>query len=296
MAESAQLSCRVLLANPVKEIGLQLATWLREAGCDIMLEEEGSTVLKTIQQRPVDLAILDLALPGVAVLELLPQVRRVPEGFAILVTGPLSAGYMADLVHQQGANGYLTLPTSREQFFDAVEKARKDHSLRTEPTPTSGSMPLDQPGETRSSGPSNEPAATSPSPGEGSGERFSVLLVEDNTKVRFVIREVLLQSGYQVKDAESSEEALRFCEGVEQPIHLLLTDVLLPGMTGPQLFEQLVQRWPKMKVLFLSGLAACEIVSRGMLTADTPLLEKPFTPTVLLAKITEVLGTSSPGP
>ncbi|MCP4514842.1 MAG: response regulator, partial [Delftia sp.] len=81
----------------------------------------------------------------------------------------------------------------------------------------------------------------------------TILLVEDDPAVRLVTRQFLRDSGYTVLEAARGDEALRLCEQRQGPIHLLLTDVIMPGMSGDQLAEHLAQIRPDMRVLYLSG-------------------------------------------
>ncbi len=116
----------------------------------------------------------------------------------------------------------------------------------------------------------------------------TVLLVEDNEKARGLVARILRESGYDVHDAGLPEDALRFCEEYEGPIHLLLSDVVMPQMSGPTLSKQILERRPETRALFVSGYIESaddvDIVSSG---AD--FLQKPFTPTELLETVRRVL-------
>ncbi|MFA5909147.1 MAG: response regulator [Vicinamibacterales bacterium] len=117
----------------------------------------------------------------------------------------------------------------------------------------------------------------------------AVLLVEDNVALSMLATRVLERAGYTVLGAATGEEALRLLERHEEPVHLLLSDVVMPGMSGRQLSEQLAQTHPGMKVLYMSGYTGDTIVRHGVLEAQTPFLNKPFTATALLRKVREVL-------
>ena len=95
--------------------------------------------------------------------------------------------------------------------------------------------------------------------------------------------------GYKVLEASQGEEALRVGEQHRGPIHLLLTDVVMPGLSGRQVAEALRQRHPAMKVLFVSGYTDDAVVRHGVLEAETAFLQKPFTPVALANKVREVL-------
>ena len=117
----------------------------------------------------------------------------------------------------------------------------------------------------------------------------TILLVEDNAAVRTLATRVLEPAGYTVFGAATGEEALRLLERQEEPVHLLLSDVVLPGMSGRQLAERLAQTRPGMKVLYMSGYTGDTIVLQGVLEAQMHFLNKPFTAAALLRKVREVL-------
>ena len=111
----------------------------------------------------------------------------------------------------------------------------------------------------------------------------TVLLVEDEDIVRRLTAEMLESQGYRVIAAAGPDEALE----VTEPYDLLLTDVVMPSMTGPELAERLVERRPGVGVLFMSGYSAAAVADRSALIAD--LLEKPFTIEQLACKVREAL-------
>jgi PAS domain S-box-containing protein len=117
----------------------------------------------------------------------------------------------------------------------------------------------------------------------------TVLLVEDEHDLRLLATEILDGAGYAVLVAAGPSEALERARGHPGPIHLLLTDVVMPGMSGRDLAERLVPLHPETKVLYMSGYAADTIVRHGVLNPGTNLLQKPFTPDALTGKVREVL-------
>jgi PAS domain S-box-containing protein len=120
----------------------------------------------------------------------------------------------------------------------------------------------------------------------------TILLVEDALRVRAVVREILEMNGYNVLEARHGVEALEISERHQGPIHLMVTDVVMPQMSGRELAQRLQPLRPDMKVLYMSGYTDDAIVRHGVLGAGMAFLSKPFTPDALALKIHEVLGTS----
>jgi CheY-like chemotaxis protein len=119
----------------------------------------------------------------------------------------------------------------------------------------------------------------------------TILLVEDNDDIRAIAREILTEQGYTLLDAADGDRALRISKDHRGPIHLLLTDVVMPGMGGRKLAEELCAGRPEMQVLYVSGHADDIIVHSGVLHGDQAFLGKPFTPLGLARKVRETLGT-----
>lgn len=117
----------------------------------------------------------------------------------------------------------------------------------------------------------------------------TILLVEDEAMVRGLAREVLEMSGYRVLEASHGAEALRLCEEHSGPIHLMLTDVIMPGISGPQLVERAVKLHPEMRAVYMSGYAEEAVAEDGLLSDDAPFIRKPFPPRELAAKVRGVL-------
>jgi two-component system, cell cycle sensor histidine kinase and response regulator CckA len=117
----------------------------------------------------------------------------------------------------------------------------------------------------------------------------TILLVENSEPLRALAREFLKSSGYAVLEAENGTEALGIANAFATPIHLLLTDVIMPGMGGKQLAGQLTSLRPGTKVLYMSGYSDDAIVQSGMLGTEMIFLEKPFTRDILLRKVRGVL-------
>jgi CheY-like chemotaxis protein len=117
----------------------------------------------------------------------------------------------------------------------------------------------------------------------------TVLLVEDEESVRRLARQILEQSGYRVLEASVGTEAVRLCQEYQQPIDLLLTDVIMPESSGREVAERLRKLRPNIKVLFTSGYTDEAIVHHGVLDQGVEFIQKPFSPGALARKVREVL-------
>jgi CheY-like chemotaxis protein len=123
----------------------------------------------------------------------------------------------------------------------------------------------------------------------------TILLVEDDSDIREIAHEILTRQGYTVLDAADADQSLWLIKDHPGPVHLLLTDVVMPGMGGRKLAGQLSAARPEMRVLYMSGHTDDVIVHSGVLHGDMAFLRKPFTPLGLALKVREVLDARSPG-
>ncbi|MFP4350577.1 MAG: PocR ligand-binding domain-containing protein [Desulfococcaceae bacterium] len=133
----------------------------------------------------------------------------------------------------------------------------------------------------------SEAARTQPAADPGGSE--TILVVEDNQQVRELTNTILEREGYRVLSAHSGESALVELNRHQGPVHLLLTDVVMPDMNGRELFDKISATHPHMKVLYMSGYTDNVIAHRGVLDADIGFIQKPFVVTGLAAKVREVL-------
>lgn len=120
--------------------------------------------------------------------------------------------------------------------------------------------------------------------------RATILLAEDDPELRSVLRRILTRMGHEVITAESGQEALAVAEGRAE-VPLLVTDVLMPGLGGPEVYERLRARWPNLRVLFVSGHAAGERIPSGK-GGQVAFLAKPFSPDALRQQVTAMLAAT----
>jgi CheY-like chemotaxis protein len=118
----------------------------------------------------------------------------------------------------------------------------------------------------------------------------TVLVVEDQTQVRKYTAKALESYGYHVIQAESAGEALAMCERERSGIDLVLTDVIMPAMSGGELADQLAKQLPRIKVLFMSGHTDDVIMHHGVLKKGTEIVQKPFSPETLAKKVQQMLA------
>ncbi|HEU6452301.1 MAG TPA: ATP-binding protein, partial [Gemmatimonadaceae bacterium] len=117
----------------------------------------------------------------------------------------------------------------------------------------------------------------------------SVLLVEDDNALRYVASRSLRTYGYHVLEAHNGREALELCERHEGPIHIVVTDLVMPEMSGSELASRIADHRPGISVLLMSGYAGDEVARRNIARSDAAFIEKPFTGDALAARVREVL-------
>jgi len=121
----------------------------------------------------------------------------------------------------------------------------------------------------------------------------TVLVVEDEDALREVTRRLLTRQGYQIITAANGTEAVAAARSHRGSIHLLLTDVIMPHMLGKEVAETITAGRPDLRVLYMSGSAQPLLAAQGRLDPNVTLLNKPFTETELLAKVSDVLACQS---
>lgn len=120
----------------------------------------------------------------------------------------------------------------------------------------------------------------------------TILLVDGEALLRRLIRRILQAHGYMVLEASRGMDALQICQQHEGPIHLLLTDVLMPEMNGQNLAERVTALRPHIRVLYMSGYTDSALVALFELKTETAFIQKPFIPDALASKVREILGAT----
>ncbi len=124
----------------------------------------------------------------------------------------------------------------------------------------------------------------------------TILVAEDEPMVRNLVGTLLQNQGYHVICASNGPEALRLSDEHSGVIDLLLTDMVMPGMSGPELAREITARRPSLKVLYMSGYTEYAVVDQGVLEKVQSFIWKPFTNAALAQKVREVLDGPAPAP
>ncbi len=121
----------------------------------------------------------------------------------------------------------------------------------------------------------------------------TILLAEDEPSVRQLAAKILRQRGYKVIESADGRSALAAAATVDGELHMLVTDVVMPDLSGPEVAKRLLERRPGVKVLYMSGYTDDAVLQHGVMTKEKPFLQKPFTPGALAQKVREVLDARS---
>jgi DNA-binding response OmpR family regulator len=118
----------------------------------------------------------------------------------------------------------------------------------------------------------------------------TAVVVEDQDQLRDLVCRTLRQSGYTVLDATDGASAIRMVSGHPGAVNILITDVVLPGMNGRELYDRLLRQRPGLRVLFMSGYSGDILSENGVTTEGVDLIQKPFTLQAFTAKVRDVLN------
>jgi two-component system, response regulator len=230
------------------------------------------------------LVLLDRNLPVVDGLQVLRELRHHPRTWALPVVLLTSSNLEHDVVesYRLGANSFVQKPLEFTKFRELVRRLGEYWLTINEPPPAF--------------------AAQLPSPTKGLPDRIvrevevspvrgseTIFLVEDEAAVRVAARRLLDRFGYHVIEAPDAEEALALAVKHSEPIHLLLTDIVMPRMNGRELAMVFTRLHPEARVMFMSGYTDDEVLRRDVSHAESWYLQKPFSPAVLDRKVREAL-------
>jgi two-component system, cell cycle sensor histidine kinase and response regulator CckA len=167
--------------------------------------------------------------------------------------------------------------------YGIVKQSKGYISVRSEPGQGTTFKVYLPRAEESSQAKSRETITTAPQSSE------TILLVEDEDAVRELTRMVLLTKGYKVLEAASGEEALKICESHSGPIHLMVTDVIMPNVSGQELARRMATLRPETKVLYTSGYTGAAIQQPEISNLESPLLQKPFNSETLARQVRQML-------
>jgi signal transduction histidine kinase/ActR/RegA family two-component response regulator len=193
------------------------------------------------------------------------------------------------IVQQSGGHIQVDSELGRGTTFRIYFPIARDEGVLPPPRTAHRLTPLSVESAAAASGPLGVDASLRSAPGE------TVLLVEDGEALREVLHRVLLELGYVVCVAKDGEEAVAVSASHEGPIHLLITDVVMPNMGGRELALELWQTRPETRVLFMSGYTEDAILHQGLRRATVGFIGKPFRPDFLASKVREMLDSADAG-
>jgi CheY-like chemotaxis protein len=139
-----------------------------------------------------------------------------------------------------------------------------------------------------------EARTAAPSGQSGKEHKHTVLVVDDEEGLRTLVCRTLRAGGYGTLEAAHGAEALEVMENAPEPVDLVVTDVVMPGMDGRELGRRLTQRWPSVPVLYISAYDVNDIFRRGSPRSSAPFLQKPFPAEGLITRVQQLLSSRSP--
>jgi two-component system cell cycle sensor histidine kinase/response regulator CckA len=139
-----------------------------------------------------------------------------------------------------------------------------------------------------------EATTAAPSGSTGREHKPTVLVVDDEEGLRSLVCRTLRAEGYGTLEAAHGAEALEILEKAAEPIDLVVTDVVMPGMDGRELGRRLTQRWPTLPVLYISAYDVNDIFQRGSPRSSAPFLQKPFPAEGLITRVQQLLSSRFP--
>lgn len=139
-----------------------------------------------------------------------------------------------------------------------------------------------------------EAATAAPAEPSAKEPRQTVLVVDDEEGLRTLVCRTLRDEGYGTLEAAHGAEALELIENAAEPVDLVVTDMVMPGMDGRELGRRLAQRWPTLPILYISAYDVNDIFRRGSPRTSAPFLQKPFPAEELITSVQQLLASRSP--
>jgi CheY-like chemotaxis protein len=227
--------------------------------------------------------LLDLNLPVVNGLQVLSELRRHPRTWALPVVLLTSSNLEHDVAesYRLGVNSFVQKPLEFTKFRELVRRLGECWLTINEPPPASA---VHLPSLEALPDPIMRDGAVPPARGSE-----TIFLVEDEAAVRVAARRILDRLGYHVIEAPGAEEALALAVKHREPVHLLLTDIVMPRMNGRELAKVFTRLHSEARVVFMSGYSDDEIMRQDVSHAETWYLQKPFSSDALGHKVREAL-------
>jgi two-component system, response regulator len=229
------------------------------------------------------LVLLDLNLPVVNGLQVLSELRRHPRTWALPVVLLTSSNQEHDVAesYRLGVNSFVQKPLEFTKFRELVRRLGEYWLTINEPPPASASHL-----SSLEALPDRIMREGTVPPARGSE---TILLVEDEAAVRVAARRILDRFGYHVIEAPGAEEALALAVKHGEPVHLLLTDIVMPRMSGRELAKVFTRLHSEARVVFMSGYTDDDVLRRDVSRTGTWYLQKPFSADALARKVREAL-------
>jgi len=120
-----------------------------------------------------------------------------------------------------------------------------------------------------------------------------VLVVEDENSIRYIMARTLRECGYTVLEAAGGPQALEILQEQSAPVNLIIADLVMPEISGRELAERMLERWPDVPILFTSGYTGLFVVQRGLLDEGQEFIQKPIAPDMLAKRVREMLDKSA---
>jgi len=229
------------------------------------------------------LVLLDRNLPVVDGLQVLSELRRHPRTWALPVVLLTSSNLEHDVAesYRLGANSFVQKPLEFTKFRELVRRLGEYWlTINEPPPPVAALLPAPRGLPERILREVEVPPVRAPE---------TIFLVEDEAAVRVAAHRMLDRFGYHVIEAPGAEEALDLAVRHSEPVHLLLTDIVMPRMNGRELAKVFIRLHPEARVMFMSGYTDDEVLRREVSHAEAWYLQKPFSPDVLDRKVREAL-------